>query len=214
MSIRDEAGFFTGREELWNAVTHGLGTILSIVALVILILASASKGDAWHVVSFSIFGATLILLYLASTVYHAMQLKHVKRVLQTIDQSAVFVLIAGSYTPFLLTSLRGPWGWSLFGVVWALAIFGIVTRFRSRDTVKRGALLIYLAMGWLMIVAIKPLINSVPTPSLIWLALGGIAYTLGTLFFAWEKLPYAHVIWHVFVVAGSFSHFFAVLNLL
>jgi len=214
MTIRDESGFFTGRDELWHAVTHGIGTILSIGALVVLIVASVSKGDAWHVVSFSIFGATLILLYLASTLYHAMQLRSVKRVLRTIDQSAVYVLIAGSYTPFLLTDLRGPWGWSLLGVVWALAIFGVVTRFRSRNTVKKGALFIYLGMGWLMIVAIKPLITSVPTPSLLWLAAGGLAYTLGTIFYSWEKLPYNHVIWHVFVIAGSFSHFFAVLNLL
>lgn len=214
MSPRNEAGYFTGKEELWNAVTHGLGTLLSVAALVLLIVASVARGDTWHVVSFSIFGSTLILLYLVSTLYHAMQVTPVKQVLRTIDQSAVFVLIAGSYTPFLLTNLRGPWGWSLLGVVWGLAIIGVITRFRSGETVKKGALFIYLGMGWLVIVAIKPMFTHVPSLSLIWLALGGIAYTLGTLFYSRENLPYAHVVWHVFVIAGSLSHFFAVLNLL
>jgi len=214
MSQRDESGFYTGSEERWNALSHGIGAVLSVAALIILVVASVSKGDAWHIVSFSIFGTSLVFLYLASTLYHGIQLGRVKRVLRTADQSAVFVLIAGSYTPFLLTNLRGPWGWSLFGLVWALAIFGCVERIYARNTVKKGSLMIYLFMGWLMIVAIKPLVASVPTPSLIWLAAGGMAYTLGVLFYSWEKLPYAHTIWHIFVIAGSLSHFFAVMNLL
>jgi hemolysin III len=140
------------------------------------------------------------------------QHKRIKPLLRKVDQGAVFLLIAGSYTPFLLTNLRGPWGWSLFGVIWGLAVFGIISRFISGGTVEKASLAVYVLMGWLVLVAIKPLITSVPVPALIWLVVGGVAYTLGVIFYSWEKLPYGHAVWHLFVIGGSVCHFFAVLN--
>ncbi len=214
MSRRDTNGFFTIREEIVNSVTHGIGVGLSIAALVALVMAAVRGGTAWHVVSFTIFGSMLVLLYLASTLYHGIQVPRVKAILRKIDQGAVFLLIAGSYTPFLLTNLRGPWGWSLFGVIWALALYGIVTRFLRGGTVEKGSLAVYVLMGWIVIVALKPLINNVPVPSLIWLVIGGLAYTIGVIFYSWDRLPYGHAVWHLFVLGGSVSHFFAVLNTL
>ena len=212
MSQRDENGFFTLREEIVNSVTHGIGAALSVAALVVLIVTASRNGSAWHVVSFTIFGSMLVLLYLASTVYHGIQVPSVKQVLRKIDQGAVYLLIAGSYTPFLLTNLRGPWGWSLFGVIWALAIYGIVSRFIRGGTVKGGGLMVYLLMGWLVVVAIKPLMAALPTTSLLWLGIGGLAYSIGVIFYAWERLPYGHAIWHLFVIGGSVSHFIAVMT--
>jgi hemolysin III len=214
MSNRNEHGFFTGWEEAMNTITHGIGAGLSIAALVILIVASAQHGTPWHVVGFTIFGSMLVLLYMASTLYHGVQQVRAKEILRKFDQGAIFLLIAGSYTPFLLTVLRGPWGWSLFGVIWALAIYGIISRFLQGGTVPKGGLVVYILMGWLVVVALKPLIAAAPLSSLIWLLIGGVAYTTGVIFYAWERLPFGHAVWHLFVMAGSISHFFAVLNML
>jgi len=213
MSIRNNLGFFSLQEEIPNSISHAIGAILSGIGLVFLILLAKSQGTVWHVVSFSIFGAALVLLYSFSSLYHGVQNIALKRILRRIDQSAVFVLIAGSYTPFLLNNLRGPWGWSLFGVIWGLAIFGIISRFFAGETVKKGGLLIYLGMGWLLIIALKPMLEMVPSNSLLWLAAGGLAYSVGVVFYIWEKMPYSHTVWHLFVLLGSVSHYFAVINL-
>jgi len=197
------------KEETINAVTHGLGAVLGAGGLVLLLALAALRGDAWYVVSCSIYGATLVLLFTSSTLYHSFRRPRVKHVFRIIDHSSIYLLIAGTYTPFLLVSLRGRWGWSLFGVVWGLAGIAFqvffVHRFRLAQT------LIYLVMGWLAVVAVKPLLTRVPRPGLLWLLAGGLFYSLGAVFYLWKKLPYHHGIWHLFVLAGSVCHYFAIL---
>ena len=199
------------REETINAVTHGLGAVLGAVGLTVLVVLAALRGDAWQIASCSIYGATLVLLFTGSTLYHSFRSPRVKHVFRIIDHSSIYLLIAGTYTPFLLVSLRGRWGWSLFGVVWGLALAGIVfqiffvRRFRLLQT------LLYLAMGWLALVAARPLLASVPKPGLLWLLAGGLFYSLGAVFYLWKRLPFHHGIWHLFVLAGSACHYVAIL---
>ena len=201
-------------EEIANSITHAVATGLSIAALVVLIVSAVSQGDAWHVVSFSIFGSTLILLYLASTLYHAIPLPSAKRILKTLDHSAIFLLIAGTYTPFMLVSMRGTIGWVVFSVVWVLAVAGVVLKCCCVYRFKRLSLSIYLGMGWLCVLVMRDMYASLPGTSLTLLALGGLAYTLGVVFYVWKRLPYSHAIWHLFVIAGSTLHFFSVLHTL
>jgi len=199
-------------EEVVNAVTHGLGAALGVAGLVVLVVLAAVHGDAWQVVTSAIYGATLVLLYLSSTLYHAFQAPRVKRVFQAFDHSAIFLLIAGTYTPFTLVTLRGPWGWSLFGVVWGLALAGAVLEVIFLDRFARLALGLYLAMGWVVLVAIVPLVQALPPGGLAWLAGGGVAYTLGTLFYRMKHRPFMHAVWHLFVLAGSLCHWFGILH--
>jgi len=198
-------------EELANAISHGLGVVLSINGLVLLVVRAALYGDAWQMVSFSIYGSSLILLYLASTLYHSFRNQRIKQILRIFDHSAIYLLIAGSYTPFLLVSLRGPWGWSLLGIIWGLALLGIVFKLIFGAKYEIVSTIFYLLMGWVVIIAIKPLLAALPLAGILWLVAGGLAYTLGVIFFAWEKLPFNHAIWHGFVLAGSIFHFFAIL---
>jgi hemolysin III len=200
----------TLREEIANSVTHGVGIALAIAGLVVLVVFAALRGTAWHVVSCSIYGATLILLYTASTLYHAIQSPRIKKVFRVLDHSAIYLLIAGTYTPFTLVNLRGPWGWSLFGAIWGLAILGIVLKASVRRRWNAQSVILYMAMGWVVIVAAKPLFSSVDTGGLMLLAAGGLAYTVGVVFYVWRR-PYHHAVWHGFVLAGSMFHFFAVL---
>jgi hemolysin III len=204
------AAAYTPREELANSLTHAIGAVLSGAGLVRLVIRSAQHGDAWHVVSTAIFGATLVLLYTASTLYHSFRNERTKQVLQKFDHAAIFLLIAGSYTPFVLVTLRGPWGWSLFGVVWGLAIIGVTLKFWFAGRFRLGSTLIYLAMGWLVLVAIKPLLVALPVGGLKLLLAGGLCYTGGAGFYLWKRLPYHHAIWHLFVLAGSACHWAAV----
>lgn len=202
---------YTTGEEIANSLTHGLGIVLSITGLVVLTAFASLFGTVWHIVSCSIYGATQILLYTASTLYHSIPLPRAKAVLRVLDHSAVFLLIAGTYTPFLLVNLRGPWGWALFGVIWSLAIVGIALQgilIRQKTWVTT---LPYLAMGWVALVGLKPLFESVAPGGLVLLFTGGLAYTVGTVFYVWRRLPYHHAIWHGFVLAGSVCHFFAIL---
>jgi len=199
-------------EEIANAITHGIGLLLSIAGFVVLLVLAALRGTAWHIVACSIYGATLICLYTASTLYHAVISPRVKRALRIFDHSAIYLLIAGTYTPFLLVSLRGPWGWSLFGVIWGLALVGVLFKFWF---VERFAILstaVYIAMGWLVVIAAKPVITHLSLTAIIWLLAGGLAYTGGVIFFAAKRIPYGHAIWHLFVLAGSICHYFAVLS--
>jgi hemolysin III len=199
-------------EEIANAITHGIGLLLSIAGFVVLLVLAALRGTAWHIVACSIYGATLICLYAASTLYHAVISPRVKRALRIFDHSAIYLLIAGTYTPFLLVSLRGPWGWSLFGVIWGLALAGVLFKFWF---VERFAILstaVYIAMGWLVVIAAKPVITHLRLTAIIWLLAGGLAYTGGVIFFAAKRIPYSHAIWHLFVLAGSICHYFAVLS--
>ena len=199
-------------EEVANTITHGIGLLLSIVGFVVLLVLAALRGTAWHIVACSIYGATLICLYTASTLYHAVISPRVKRALRIFDHSAIYLLIAGTYTPFLPVSLRGPWGWSLFGVIWGLALAGVLFKFWFVERFMILSTAVYIAMGWLVVIAAKPVITHVPFTALIWLLAGGLAYTGGVIFFAAKRIPYSHAIWHLFVLAGSICHYFAVLS--
>ena len=202
---------YSAGEELANSITHAVGVVLAIAGLAVLTSFASVFGTVWHVVACSIYGATQILLYTASTLYHSIPLPRAKAVLRRCDHTAIFLLIAGTYTPFALVSLRGPWGWSLFGLVWGLALTGIalqsiLIRYKALVTA-----IPYVAMGWVAIVAIKPLLESVALGGLVLLVAGGLAYTLGSVFYVWRRLPYHHAIWHLFVLMGSTLHFFAIL---
>jgi len=202
---------YTPGEEIANSVTHGVGAGLSIAALSILVTYAGSLGDVWRMVSFSIYGATLVLLYLASTFYHGFRSPRLKGIFRVLDHSAIFLLIAGTYTPFMLVSLRGWWGWTLFGVVWGLALCGILLEVFFMDRYKVLTMVLYIGTGWVAIVALKPLLSAVPPGGLLWLGVGGITYTLGVIFYLWEGMPYNHAIWHLFVLGGSVCHFFCIL---
>lgn len=199
-------------EEIASAVTHGLGALASAVAGAVLITLAALWADAWHVVGTSVFVASLVLLYTASTLYHAIPYDRAKRMLQVFDHCAIYILIAGTYTPFLLVGLRGSWGWTLFGVIWALAAVGVIFKLFYTGRFKRLSTGIYLGMGWLVIIALRPMIQALPGVTLAWLVAGGLAYTAGTIFYMSRRIPYAHAVWHLFVLAGSACHFAAVLN--
>jgi len=197
-------------EEILNVITHGLGFILSIVALVILVIFASLNGDVWHIVSFSIYGSSLVILYLASTLFHATRKQKLRNKLNIFDHASIYVLIAGTYTPFLLVTLRGPWGWSLLGVIWALAIGGIVFKLFFTGKYDIISALIYIAMGWLIIIAIKPMNEQLSSDGLLWLLGGGISYSIGAVFYLLNKMPYNHAIFHIWVLLGSFAHFVAV----
>jgi hemolysin III len=198
-------------EELANGITHGIGLALSLVGLVILVTLSVLNGSAWHVAGCTTFGVTLVMLYAASTLYHSLRTPRFKRVLKILDHAAIYLLIAGTYTPFTLVNLRGFWGWTLFGLVWSMSAFGILWKLFHVDRFQIVSTILYLAMGWVAVIAIKPLLAAVPTAGILWLLAGGLFYTVGVLFFAWKRIPYNHAIWHVFVMAGSICHYFAVL---
>lgn len=201
---------FTVGEEIANSVTHGLGAVLSTAGLVLLVLRAVAGGDPWRIVSVTIFGATLVLLYTTSTLYHALTPERAKSIFNVLDHAFIYLLIAGSYTPFLLVSLRGPWGWSLFGVVWGLAIAGGVFKVWFTGRFRLVSTLLYIGLGWLCVIAIKPMLANVPPEGLVWLLAGGVAYTGGSFFYLWRKMRYHHAIWHVFVLIGSFCHFVAI----
>lgn len=198
-------------EEIANAITHGLSAIAAVVGLVVLVTFASSGGDPWRIVTFSIFGTCLVILYVASTCYHAVRPGPLKRTLRVLDHSAIYLLIAGSYTPFMLVCLRGPWGWSLFCTVWVLAIVGTIYKCMSIARWPAFSVGLYIGMGWLAIIAIKPMLELMPGGALVWLVAGGVAYTAGVIFYVWEQLPFNHAIWHGFVSAGSVCHFLAVL---
>lgn len=199
-------------EEIANAVTHGISLLLSIAGFVVLLLFAILRGTGSHIVACSIYGATLICLYTASTLYHAAVSPRLKRILKIFDHSAIYLLIAGTYTPFLLLNLRGGWGWSLFGVIWGLALAGILFKFWFVDHFQYLSTVVYVAMGWLVVIAAKPVLTHVPNVALLWLLAGGLLYTSGVIFYAWKRLPYSHAVWHLFVLAGSTCHYFAVLS--
>ena len=211
MTVERHPPHYTLGEEVASSVIHGVGIVLGIAGLGVLTAFASLYGDAWHIVGCSVFGAALIVLYSTSTLYHSIPLPRVKAVLRTLDHSAIFLLIAGTYTPFLLVNLRGPWGWSLFAVIWGLALSGIALRVARGRRSTLLSLGLYIGMGWAVLVAIKPLLNSVAPGGLLLLLSGGLAYTSGVAFYVWKRLPYHHAIWHGFVLAGSILHFFAIL---
>jgi hemolysin III len=198
-------------EELANSLTHGVGLALSIAGFVVLVILAAMRGSAWRIVSCAVYGSTLICLYASSTLYHGIRSRRLKRVLKICDHSAIYLLIAGTYTPFLLVNLRGSWGWSLFAVIWGLAMAGILFKVWFVEHFPVFSTAVYLLMGWLALVAVKPMLLRVPHSGLLWLLAGGVLYTVGVVFYAWKNVPYNHAIWHGFVLAGSTCHYLAVL---
>jgi len=205
---------FTDGEHIANSVSHGIGIGLSIAGLVLLIVRAVKLGTAWHVVSFSIFGGTLIFLYLASTLYHSFPKRPIKAFLQRLDHIAIYFLIAGTYTPFLLTNLKSPMGWVVFGIVWTLALTGLVLKLSLTKRFNNPSVGLYLAMGWLIVLLLRQAIQSFDLTTLLMIAIGGVFYTSGILFYRARKLSYSHAIWHVFVLAGSIFHFFGVMAIL
>ena len=198
------------REELANAISHGLGAVAALVGGTVLITLSAAFGNGWQLAGAIVFTVALVLLYLASTLYHASTNRELRGKLKVFDHCAIFVLIAGTYTPFTLVGLRGPTGWWLFGTIWTLALAGVVFKLFYTGRFKRLSTAIYVAMGWLVIVAVKPMLASIDGWTLGWLLAGGLSYTLGTYFYHRESIPYSHAIWHLFVIGGSVCHFVAV----
>lgn len=198
-------------EEIVNSTTHGIGLVLSVAGFVALLAMAIRHGTAWHIVGCAIYGSTLICLYLASTLYHGIPSPQLKHPLKVFDHSAIYLLIAGTYTPFLLVNLRGGWGWSLLGIVWGCAMAGIVFKLWFVDHFKVLSTALYLVMGWLVVVATKPLLAHVSAVGLGWLVAGGVMYTVGVVFFASRKIRYGHAVWHGFVIAGSVCHYLAVL---
>ena len=202
---------FSVAEEIANSLTHGLGLLLGIAALVVMVVHAARSGTAIHVVSASIYGATLVLLYAASTLYHALPRGRAKRVFGILDHAAIFLLIAGTYTPFTLITLDGSWGWSMFGVVWGIAILGVVLEAVSRGRARKIQLVLYLLLGWAAMIAIRPLLASLPPGGFALLLAGGLFYSLGVIFYVRRTMRWHHAIWHVFVIAGSICHYFGVM---
>ncbi|MDH1631170.1 PAQR family membrane homeostasis protein TrhA [Pseudomonas mosselii] len=196
--------------ERFNAWTHLVGAVLACIGAVWLIVVAGLQGDPWKIVSFSIYGFTLLLLYSISTLYHSTR-GRAKRIMRKLDHLSIYLLIAGSYTPFCLVSLRGPWGWSLFGVVWGLALVGMLQEIKPRSEARILSIVIYALMGWIVLVAVKPLLQSLGGAGFAWLAAGGVFYTVGIIFFAFDsRFRHWHGIWHLFVIAGSLMHFVAV----
>ena len=203
---------YTPKEELWNCIIHGLGIGLSITGLVLLAVFSALYGDAWVIVSTVIFGVSMTILYTASTLYHAFKDERIKRCLKKFDHISIYYLIAGTYTPFLLVSLRGTIGWIMFGIIWGLALLGTILKIKSSGSgTKVWSIGLYLAMGWLVVFASKSLARAVPELGMIFLVLGGLFYTFGILFYIWKSKKYTHAIWHFFVLGGSIFQFFCIL---
>jgi len=201
------------RGEKFNTYSHLLGSLLALVGGVVLIVLAALRDDAWKVVSFSIYGATLLLLYSSSTLYHnARKGSRAKHILRTLDHNSIYLLIAGTYTPFALVSLRGPWGWSLFGVVWGLALIGILQELWLPRKTRLISLVIYVLMGWIAIIAVVPLVETLSWHGFAWVVAGGLAYTIGIVFYINDqRFTHWHGIWHLFVLAGSTLHYFAIL---
>ena len=202
---------FSLREEIAHAVSHGVGILLSIVALTILVAVSFRDGGVRQVVGSAVFGTTLILLYGTSTLYHSVSHPRVKQVLRKLDHTAIYLLIAGTYTPITLVTLHGPWGWGILTANWILAVVGVVHAWSRWSRHRALAHVLYVLMGWLIVIAVVPLSHALQVGGLVLLVLGGLAYTSGLAFYAWRRLPYNHLVWHLFVLTGSVLHFFAIL---
>ncbi|MDF2881460.1 MAG: hlyIII [Clostridiaceae bacterium] len=207
----EDGNFYTKGEEIANAVTHGIGAALSIVALVLLIVFAVKYGDVWYVVSYSIYGASLVILYTESTLYHSLPGEKVKRLFRIFDHASIYLLIAGTYTPFALTILRGPLGWTIFGVVWGLTVIGITMKVFFTGKFEKLSTIIYIGMGWIIVIALKRIITFVPMTGVILLIIGGVLYTGGAFLFMRDDIPYNHAVWHLFVMGGSVCHFLCIL---
>lgn len=211
MIFLSETHTFSRGEEIANAITHGIGTILSIVGLTLLVVFSVQFGDVWHVVSFTVYGTTMLLLYTSSTLVHSFPHGRVKDLFEIFDHSSIYLFIAGTYTPFLFVIIQGTVGWTLFVVVWGLAVAGIVFKIFFVKRFVLVSTLLYIAMGWLIVLAWDPLASSLAGPGLNLLVVGGVLYTIGSIFYVWRGFPYHHAIWHIFVLGGTITHYLAIL---
>ncbi len=200
-------------EEIANATTHGVGALLSAAGLAVLVVFAAYTRDPWKIVGASVFGGSMLFLYLASTLYHAFPWPRVKEVMRRIDHVGIYLLIAGTYTPFVLVSLRGTWGWILFAIVWSIAAVGCFVKVFFGERWVNASTASYVAMGWVVIIAAKPAIMMIPHGALMGMIAGGLLYTAGVIFYQWERLPFHHAIWHMFVLSGTATHYFAVLQI-
>lgn len=201
----------TAGEEIANSVTHGLGLVFSLIGFPLLFFAASGRQDPWQMVGYAVFATTLVFLYGISTLYHACKPGRAKQILRVLDHSAIYLLIAGTYTPFTLGVLRGAWGWTLLGLIWGLAVFGILFKSLIGIRLPRASVVLYVLMGWLAVIAIRPLAAQHDGAALHWLLAGGLLYTAGVVFYTWERLRYHHMFWHLFVLGGSVCHFLAVL---
>ncbi|MEK7818906.1 MAG: hemolysin III family protein [Bacteroidota bacterium] len=198
------------KEETLNVATHAIAFGLSVVGLIEIIILALKEGNIWNIFSYTIFGSTMVILYASSTIYHSIHNQKIKKIFQKIDHIAIFLAIAGTYTPITLGPLRGAWGWSLFGIIWGLAIAGIFVKIFFYKKVKLFSTIIYIAMGWLIVFAVKPMIDTIPVDGLMLILSGGIIFTTGTYIYSQNKIPYNHAIWHLFVMCGSICHYFAI----
>lgn len=201
----------TENEERSNSISHAAGVVLSIAGLVLLVVFSALYGDAWNVVSLSIYGSTLIILYLSSTIYHSLRNVKMKSIFKLVDHISIFILIAGTYTPITLVGLKGAWGWSIFGAIWGIAILGTLYKIFFMGKHRIISVLLYVAMSFTIFVAIVPAVQKLPPYLIMWILIGGVCYLVGIIFYGVKKIPYNHLIWHIFVLAGSIAHFFGML---
>jgi len=197
-------------EEIANSITHGIGALLGVAALVLMVVLAASEGSTLGVISGAVFGVSVIIAFLSSMIYHAVLYPPAKQVFKILDHSSIFLLIAGTYTPFCLITLHGPVGWALFGTVWTIAIAGIALKCFFIDELGRLSLILYLLMGWISVSCVVQLVHALPWGGIIWLVIGGLCYTIGVIFFIFERVPFFHTVWHLFVLAGSIAHFFAI----
>lgn len=204
---------YSKNEELANSITHGFGLVMSLIGAVVLTLRAFETGDPLRIATYPVFGVTMVLLYTASTLYHSQKSELSKARLKVFDHISIFYLIAGTYTPITLVGMGGPWGWTIFGVAWALALAGTVFKLFFTGRFPIVSTSIYLAMGWIVVLAVVPLLRSVPADTLLWLLGGGLFYTVGVVFYAWRRLPFGHAVWHLFVLGGTASHFVAVMSL-
>ena len=210
MNTDDQHAYSAG-EELAHSITHGIGVLCGVAVLVLLVVFAALHKGVWEVVSCAVYGSTFILLYLGSTLYHAVTNPKAKRILKIIDHSAIYLLIAGTYTPYALAPLRGGLGWTIFGAIWGSALLGIAFKVFFTGRFKMISLLSYLFMGWFCVVAVRPLYRELSTSGFVFLAVGGLCYSVGAIFYAWKTLRWSHTVWHLFVLAGSLCHFFSIL---
>lgn len=212
INLHERLVYYSKSEELVNRFTHGIGAIASLIAAIAVIVLASRQHDSYRLVSACIYGVSMVTFYCLSTAYHTVSTPSVRYLFRILDHASIYLMIAGSYTPFALVTLRGPWGWSLFGTVWGLGTVGAVVKIYTTHRLRFIGPLLYIALGWIVVIALKPLIAALPAGGMLLLFAGGVAYTVGVIFYLWDRLPFNHAIWHLFVLTGSACHFFAIFS--
>lgn len=211
IDLHERLVYYSEREELASCYTHAIGALLGLIGAIVLITLASKQHDSYRIVSACIYGGSMVTFYCLSTVYHSVRKPCVRYIFRILDHASIYLMIAGSYTPFALVTLRGPWGWSLFGTVWGLGTVGAVMKIFTTHRLRYIGPILYIALGWIVVIALKPLSEALPARGLFLLFAGGIAYTVGVIFYLWDRLPYNHAIWHLFVLTGSVCHFCSIL---